>query len=213
MISFSSDVWFRHPGDPNAEWARGCVSGMQETAPAKSAKSKVAVTRFSLQLQDEGGEATGEAAELCSALVEGSFEEFDLVKLRNPTDDDPEAACGIEDLISLNHLHEPAILTCLKGRFDSNLIYTNTGPILIAVVRIVFLHFLHIFSPVNLFSHVCFPIVNDLMMCRTRSRPSGSTRPLTCPATRRRARTGSSARCTRRCPRTSSRSQTARTGA
>ncbi|CAM9226143.1 unnamed protein product, partial [Ectocarpus fasciculatus] len=60
------------------------------------------------------------------------------VKLRNPEDDDAEAARCVQDLIALNHLHEPAILTCLRGRFETNLIYTNTGPILIAVVRLRF---------------------------------------------------------------------------
>jgi len=39
----------------------------------------------------------------------------------------------IEDLIRLTHLHEPAILHALVERFYSELIYTYTGPILIAV--------------------------------------------------------------------------------
>jgi myosin-5 len=39
----------------------------------------------------------------------------------------------IEDLIVLNYLHEPAILWTLQSRFSKDLIYANTGPILIAL--------------------------------------------------------------------------------
>jgi len=38
-----------------------------------------------------------------------------------------------DDLITLTHLHEPAVLHCLRKRFDQDKIYTNTGPILIAL--------------------------------------------------------------------------------
>jgi myosin V len=40
---------------------------------------------------------------------------------------------GVDDLIGLTHLHEPAILHALRLRYDSDIIYTATGPILIAV--------------------------------------------------------------------------------
>jgi myosin heavy subunit len=75
------------------------------------------------------------------------------IKLRNlPTSfqlsfDDPEAGVfaspmagvnsnivgGVDDLIELTHLHEPAILHALRLRYDSDIIYTSTGPILIAI--------------------------------------------------------------------------------
>jgi len=75
------------------------------------------------------------------------------IKLRNlPTSyqlsgDDPEAGViaspstrvdssivgGVDDLIELTHLHEPAILHALRLRYDADIIYTSTGPILIAV--------------------------------------------------------------------------------
>ncbi len=130
MISFSSDVWFRT--DDTGDWSRGSVSEMKEIPPSKA--EKTARTRFVIELQNDFGSAIGEMVEVVSKLFEGSFEEFELVKLRNLIDDEEDAANSVEDLITLNHLHEPAILTCLKRRFDNNLIYTNTGPILIAVV-------------------------------------------------------------------------------
>ncbi|GKY97418.1 hypothetical protein MPSEU_000700300 [Mayamaea pseudoterrestris] len=40
---------------------------------------------------------------------------------------------GVDDLIGLTHLHEPAILHALRLRYDADIIYTATGPILIAV--------------------------------------------------------------------------------
>jgi myosin-5 len=37
------------------------------------------------------------------------------------------------DLIELTHLHEPAVVAALKEQYTSNAIYTNTGPILLAL--------------------------------------------------------------------------------
>ena len=128
MISVTSNIWFRRDG----EWARGCVVGMRDLPPTKT--EKVLKTQFTLEIQNELGEKTGDVQDIESTLVEGSFEEFELVKLRNDVDDIPDAASEVVDLITLNHLHEPAILTALRGRFDSDIIYTNTGPILLAVV-------------------------------------------------------------------------------
>jgi myosin-5 len=79
--------------------------------------------------------------------------DHDDIKLRNlPTSfhlsgEDPEAGVlispsthidhevvgGVDDLIELTHLHEPAILHALRLRYDADIIYTATGPILIAV--------------------------------------------------------------------------------
>ena len=79
--------------------------------------------------------------------------DHDDIKLRNlPTEfhlsgEDPEAGViaspsvrndtdivgGVDDLIGLTHLHEPAILHALRLRYDADIIYTSTGPILIAV--------------------------------------------------------------------------------
>ena len=56
------------------------------------------------------------------------FSESEDIKLRNRDEDDK-----IEDLIDLPFLHEPAILQSLYRRFQEGLIYTFTGPILIAV--------------------------------------------------------------------------------
>ena len=39
----------------------------------------------------------------------------------------------IDDLIKLSHLHEPSILDTLVKKYNIDLIYTNTGPVLIAM--------------------------------------------------------------------------------
>lgn len=46
---------------------------------------------------------------------------------------DSSVVGGVHDLIGLTHLHEPAILHALRLRYDSGVIYTSTGPILIAI--------------------------------------------------------------------------------
>lgn len=39
----------------------------------------------------------------------------------------------MDDLIVLTHLHEPAILYTLHQRYIEDVIYTYTGPILLAI--------------------------------------------------------------------------------
>jgi len=70
-----------------------------------------------------------------TATVEESGDGVTL-KTRNLFDDDDAAVRGYEhvhDLTRLTHLHEPEILQALSVRFARNQIYTNTGPILLAV--------------------------------------------------------------------------------
>ena len=67
--------------------------------------------------------------------------EFEDVKPRNmdlPQEPDWErqtgrTVVGVDDLIQLTHLHEPAILHVLCLRYAHDLIYTYTGPILLAL--------------------------------------------------------------------------------
>lgn len=47
--------------------------------------------------------------------------------------DDDAVVGGVDDLIGLTHLHEPAIMHALQLRYDADIIYTSTGPILIAI--------------------------------------------------------------------------------
>jgi hypothetical protein len=56
-------------------------------------------------------------------------EEHPDVKLRNTDDGGGQD----DDLIGLTHLHEPAILHALRLRYDADVIYTSTGPILLAI--------------------------------------------------------------------------------
>ena len=60
-----------------------------------------------------------------------SRDELDDVKIRD--DSSPHAAGSADDLIGLTHLHEPAILHALRLRYEQDVIYTSTGPILIAI--------------------------------------------------------------------------------
>jgi myosin heavy subunit len=53
--------------------------------------------------------------------------------LLTPSTHSEDVVGGVDDLIGLTHLHEPAILHALRLRYDANIIYTSTGPILIAV--------------------------------------------------------------------------------
>lgn len=59
---------------------------------------------------------------------------YDGVELANiPLSDRDREEGKDNDMITLPHLHEPAILHAIGGRFDQGKIYTWTGPVLIAV--------------------------------------------------------------------------------
>jgi len=59
---------------------------------------------------------------------------FKGVELANtPLSEEARAAGADNDLITLPHLHEPAILHAVGERFDHGSIYTWTGPVIIAV--------------------------------------------------------------------------------
>ena len=59
---------------------------------------------------------------------------YEGVELANSLLSDQEKAEGKDnDMITLPHLHEPAILHAIGDRFDRGEIYTWTGPVLIAV--------------------------------------------------------------------------------
>jgi len=57
----------------------------------------------------------------------------DPVFIRNVDQFTSEGLVVMDDLTQLTHLHEPAVLHSLQLRFDTDKIYTFTGPILIAV--------------------------------------------------------------------------------
>jgi len=65
---------------------------------------------------------------------ESNKEEKKQQKQQDVTNINGEEACGYpDDLITLTHLHEPAVVHCLRKRYEKDMIYTNTGPILIAL--------------------------------------------------------------------------------
>lgn len=60
-------------------------------------------------------------------LKEGTYE------IENTRPVNTQDTTSIPNLIDLIHLHEPAILNALSGRYSEDTIYTYTGPILIAI--------------------------------------------------------------------------------
>ena len=58
------------------------------------------------------------------------FLEFVSVKKR---DKDPSNALQISDMTSLSFLNEPEMIECLRTRYFANYIYTDIGPILVAM--------------------------------------------------------------------------------
>lgn len=130
------EVWAKPNGSD--EWVKAIVRSIapvvvQESKFRTKTTPKKTSSIFVLDIQNDAGDIIDEI-KLESSPMEGSLEEYEFVKLRNIVDDEDEGVDVIEDLITLSYLHEPAILSCLRKRFDRDLIYTNTGPILIAVV-------------------------------------------------------------------------------
>lgn len=96
------------------------------------------ISKFSLEIENLCAEnrlilshSLGEQLEIVTSLVSGCSDEYESVKLRNVIDDFETNT--IEDLVNLHHLHECSILNCLDARYQSDRIYTSTGPVLISV--------------------------------------------------------------------------------
>lgn len=99
-------------------WRKGSVSKRVPEAGKKTARITVVL--------DEGGTA--------EFVVSDEQDECADVKLRNVAGQASTLeGLGVEDLTSLTHLHEPTILYSLNQRYQSDLIYTGVGPILLAV--------------------------------------------------------------------------------
>jgi myosin heavy subunit len=121
-MEVGSKVWAKAT-EPEV-WLRSKVVSMEVVEP--TAKEKRYCVKFGIQPEN-----SAVSFSVTTFAEMGLREEFDLVKLRNASDDEcPEA---VEDLITLQQLHEPAILGCLEARFKRNVVYTSAGPILIAV--------------------------------------------------------------------------------
>jgi myosin-5 len=107
-----ADVWVRFESSEEA-WVQGRIFSREQKSES--------LTEIVVTLSDTGGR-------LAYEISDHETNELADVKLRND-----RSSWDIEDLIHLPHLHEPAILNSLNVRYDQGLIYTNTGPILIAV--------------------------------------------------------------------------------
>ena len=90
---------------------------------AWSWKAASLVSSSPVVIQDEEGTVTlpNTALEDGTVLVDNEF----VVK-------DGVVQCP-HDLITLTHLHEPAVVHCLQVRYEQDIIYTATGPVLLAL--------------------------------------------------------------------------------
>ena len=141
-------VWV---ADDAVAWRRGVVleklAGGDGSAREVRVRLEPAATANPSGARDEwdsdsdeapGGQSAHEHEERVVALVgadgtaaeEGA--ECAVAKLCNVWDS-AQGESSVADLITLTHLHEPAILAALQARFARDTIYTNTGPILLAV--------------------------------------------------------------------------------
>jgi myosin V len=123
-MEIDSLVWARCSADD--DWVKGKVEKVQELSNTKQKSFQI-----NILVQDERGNLTGQRLSVTTGFIEQSATEFEFVKLRNTTDE--LNAEHIDDLVVLSYLHEPAILWSLYSRFKHDIIYTNTGPILLAV--------------------------------------------------------------------------------
>jgi myosin V len=110
-------VWVRDEDSEEAWLYCEVVKKEQDKLTLKDSSSGKVVTRGIESRNEETGET-----------------KFDGVELANtPLSEEDKVDGRDNDLITLPHLHEPAILHALSDRFFRGKIYTWTGPVLIAV--------------------------------------------------------------------------------
>ena len=86
---------------------------------------------LSVQVADADSSYDGQSATLPAAVIPGAVlmaNEWGAAEV-----DGNKVGLPPDDLITLTHLHEPSVVFCLKERYNQDLIYTATGPILIAL--------------------------------------------------------------------------------
>eukprot|EP00611_Tribonema_gayanum_P031887 TRINITY_DN9340_c0_g1_i1.p1 TRINITY_DN9340_c0_g1~~TRINITY_DN9340_c0_g1_i1.p1 ORF type:complete len:1500 (-),score=485.70 TRINITY_DN9340_c0_g1_i1:137-4636(-) len=118
-MEYNAAVWVR---DGSQTWQQGTVV---------SSKQDDGDTRLVTVRYDGNGE---EASYRLTAAEADEGEGTKHIKLRNVKGQaSVEEGAAVDDLIVLTHLHEPAILFTLEERYDQDIIYTYTGPILLAI--------------------------------------------------------------------------------
>ena len=137
----------------NWGWARGRVlppDGDGDAQHAFAVASKPAATgndggdedsaandaKIQVYIEDEESEHNRTAIPVPASYVrDGSVVMANIYEGEGDDDyGDFSTSCPYpDDLISLTHLHEPAVLYCLRQRYGYDKIYTATGPILLAL--------------------------------------------------------------------------------
>mmetsp|Transcript_14121 Transcript_14121/g.39515 ORF Transcript_14121/g.39515 Transcript_14121/m.39515 type:complete len:1451 (+) Transcript_14121:776-5128(+) len=106
--------------------SNGTITLQLDEAPVNSAASDASSSLISSTSSTGNNEQT--VTMPASAWSDGDIvmgNEYELSNEGNPICPD--------DLISLSHLHEPAVVECLQHRYDDDRIYTATGPVLLAL--------------------------------------------------------------------------------
>jgi myosin heavy subunit len=110
LIALSLGVTSKHAGSRGQfRWVRCSLLGGSVTDPELSIEVAVATDDFQL------GQRAVVKAKAGAVLMGNDFE-------KPPS-----------DLITLTHLHEPAVVFSLQKRYESDIIYTSTGPMLLAL--------------------------------------------------------------------------------
>ena len=129
-------VWLH---SPNSTW--GWLPALIKNKKSTIVKGRQAV-KLTL-VNDANIEGVSSSSIAKGGAMNGSFEttltidptvkDHPEIKLRNTPKDSSANSDNVHDLITLTHLHEPAILHSLRLRYNEDVIYTSTGPILIAI--------------------------------------------------------------------------------
>lgn len=114
-------VWYATAGDK--PWIAGVVKSNHEVSRGSDERL------FVIESLDEERSATA-IAEVVSRPVDSFGLEYHLVKKRDPS---AAASTTVTDMTALSFLNEPEMIQCLKMRYAAKHIYTNIGPILVAV--------------------------------------------------------------------------------
>jgi myosin heavy subunit len=127
-------VWFAPATDK--PWAAGVVR-RNHAAPSPSplqGEQEGSEWVFYIEAVSTPGDDTdahsAELIEVQTKAVDSFGLEYQLVKKR---DKNAELSAAVTDMTALSFLNEPEMIRCLKQRYAAKHIYTNIGPILVAV--------------------------------------------------------------------------------
>ena len=113
--------------------SNGKITLQLDDVPLNSSSSETSSTSLCLSSSSSSHDNASNNNENLVILPGAALRDGDIVMANDYELSSNGSPICPDDLISLSHLHEPAVVECLQHRYENDRIYTATGPVLLAL--------------------------------------------------------------------------------